>query len=104
MGYIIITTTIENQKDAESLARKIVEAKLGACVQISEIKSIFRWKGDIETKKEFKLEIKTPNENYRRLERFILKNNKNEIPEIVSIKIKKGYDKYLNWIEEVLVN
>ena len=104
MGYIIVTTTIENQKDAESLARKIVEAKLGACVQISEIKSIFRWKGKIEVAREFKIEIKTPSENYKRLQGFILKNNKYEVPEIVAVKIKKGYDKYLNWIEEEIVN
>jgi periplasmic divalent cation tolerance protein len=100
MGYIIVKTTVESLKDAENLANKIVEAKLGACVQISEIKSIYRWKGKIENAKEYKLEIKTASENYRKLQEFILENNKYELPEIIAVKIKKGNDKYLNWIEE----
>ena len=102
MGYIIVTTTVENLKDSEELAKKIVEGKLGACVQISQIKSIYKWKGKIEDKREFKLEIKTSSENYKMLERFILKNNKYEVPEIIAVKTKKGYDKYLNWIEECI--
>jgi len=99
MGYIIVKTTVENLKDADELAKKIVEAKLGACVQIGEIKSFYRWKGKVETKKEFKLEIKTPSENYKKLRDFILENHKYETPEIIAVKINKGYDKYLNWIE-----
>ena len=102
MGYIIVTTTIENQKDADELAKKIIEVKLGACVQAWEIKSTYRWKGKIELKKEFKLEIKTPSENYSRLKEFIIENHKYEIPEIVAVKIKNGYGKYLNWIEEAV--
>jgi len=102
MGYIIVKTTLENQKDAEELARKIVETKNGACVQISEVKSYYKWKGKIETKKEFKLEIKAPSENYRKLRDLIIDNNKYEIPEIIAVKINKGYDKYLNWIEEAV--
>ena len=100
MGYIIVTTTVENQKYAEEFSRKIIETKLGACVHIIEVKSVYSWKGKIETKKEFKLEIKTPSQNYKRLEEFIIKNSKNELPEIIAFKIKKGYDRYLNWVEE----
>jgi len=100
MGYIITTTTVENQKDAEELARRIVEAKLAACVQINEIKSIYNWKGKIKTAKEFRLEIKTASENYRKLQDFIIDNHKYETPEIIAIKVRKGHNKYLDWIEE----
>jgi len=100
MEYIIVKTTVENRNDAEKLAKKIVEVKLGACVQISEVKSVYRWKGKIETAKEFKIEIKTKSTNYKKLEEFIIKNHKYELPEIISVKINNGYRKYLNWIGE----
>ncbi len=98
--YLIITTTLENEEDAEELARKIVEHKLGACVQISKIKSIYNWKGKIETSNEFKLDIKTSEDKYKELEKFIIKNHKYELPEIVAVKIENGNEKYLNWVEE----
>ncbi|MEK6936185.1 MAG: divalent-cation tolerance protein CutA [Nanoarchaeota archaeon] len=98
MEFIIVKTTVESKKDAEDLAKKIIEAKLGACVQISEIKSIYKWKGKIENNKEFKIEIKTSSQNYKKLQEFIIKNHKYELPEIIAIKIIAGYNKYLNWI------
>ncbi len=98
--YLIVTTTLENEEDAEELARKIVEHKLGACIQISKIKSIYNWKGKLETSNEFKLEIKTSEDKYKELEEFIIKNHKYELPEIVAVKIEKGNEKYLNWVDE----
>ena len=98
MKYLIVKTTVENYEDAEVLSKRVVESRLGACVQISEIKSIYRWKGKIEEAKEFKLEIKTSASKYEKLKNFIINNTKYELPEIISIKIDKGYDKYLNWI------
>ncbi|MBI2452408.1 divalent-cation tolerance protein CutA [Candidatus Pacearchaeota archaeon] len=99
MEYLIVSTTIDNKKDAKRLARKIILAKLGACAQISKIKSYYKWKGKIEFNEEFKIEIKTLSKNYKKLENFIIKNHKYEVPEIISIKIIKGYKNYLNWIK-----
>ena len=100
MGYIIIKTTFENKKDAELIARKLVDAKLAACIQLSEVESYYRWDDKIEKSNEYKIEIKTLSNNYKKVEELILKNHKYEIPEIVAIKIKKGSKKYLNWIKE----
>lgn len=101
MAYLIVSTTIGNKKDAEELAKKIVNAKLGACVQISSIKSFYKWKGKIENANEFKLDIKTSSNNYKKLGRFILDNHKYELPEITAVRFT-GYNKYLAWIHGVL--
>ncbi|MFH1710769.1 MAG: divalent-cation tolerance protein CutA [Nanoarchaeota archaeon] len=98
---IMVYTTAENNKSAEKLARGIIDNKLGACVQISEVKSVYNWKGKQECSKEIKLSIKTTNKKYEELQNFIIKNSKYELPEIVSVDIK-GYKKYLNWIKGVL--
>jgi len=100
MGYIIIKTTTENYKEAEKLAKKIIEAGLGACIQISEIKSFYKWDGKTENSKENKLEIKTKSSNYKKIEELIKKNHKYKIPQIISVKINKGSKDYLNWINE----
>ena len=100
MNFIIVITAVEKQKDAKDLARKIIKARLGACIHISKIKSFYKWKGKIENAKEYKLEIKTLSKNYQKLKELIIKNHKYELPEIIVIKIERGYDKYLNWIEK----
>ena len=41
---LIVFTTTPNTEEAETLARKIVEAKLAACVQVlPEMKSFYFW-------------------------------------------------------------
>ena len=100
MKNIIVITTVRSRNEAKELAKKIVLSKLGACVQVSKIKSYYKWKENLETSDEFRLMIKTVNKKYEALEKFILKNHKYDVPQIIAINISKGYDKYLNWINE----
>ncbi len=101
MAYLIVSTTVASKKDAEELAKKIVNARLGACVQISSIKGFYNWKGKLEASNEFRLDIKTSSNNYKKLGRFILDNHKYELPEVIAIRFT-GYHKYLGWINGVL--
>jgi|SRR3989344_2263667 len=100
MAYIIIKTTFESREDAEKIARKIIDNKLAACIQLSEVDSYYRWNNKTEKAHEYKLEIKTLSNNYKKVEELISKNHKYEIPEIIAIKIKKGSRNYLNWMKE----
>lgn len=102
MSYIIIKSTFANKKEAEKIAKKIIEEKLAACIQISKIESYYRWNNKIENSNEYKIEIKTLRKNYKKIEELIIKNHKYEIPEIISHKINKGSKKYLNWIKKEL--
>ncbi len=58
---IIVLVTCGSRKEARKIARALVEQRLAACV--SEIgvpvASTYRWKGKVETAKEFLLLIKT---------------------------------------------
>jgi len=100
MKKIIAITTTETKKQAEELAKGIIQAKLGACVQINEIESYYHWKGKLENSKEFRLIIKTTEEKYKEIEEFIIKNSQYDLPEIIAVNIEQGYNKYLIWIEE----
>ncbi len=100
MAFIFISTTFEKKKDAENLAREIIEKKLGACVQLTEAESYYGWKGKVEKAQEYRVSIKTISNKYKDIEKLILKNHPYELPEVISTKIKKGSKRYLNWVKE----
>jgi periplasmic divalent cation tolerance protein len=102
-SYIQISTTTETKEQAQKIAQYIVETKLAACVQISgPIKSIYRWKGKIETADEWLCLIKTRAIFYNKVETTIKKLHSYETPEIIAVPIVKGSKKYLNWIDHEL--
>jgi periplasmic divalent cation tolerance protein len=100
---LIVFTTTPNFEEAESLAEKIVAEKLAACVQIlPQMKSIYFWEGAIQKESEQLLLIKTLEEKYDALEKFILANHEYEVPEISAVKAERVSDRYLGWIKGYL--
>lgn len=100
---LVILTTAPNNEEAESLAMKIVEAKLAACVQIlPHMKSFYFWKNAVQIDSEHLLLIKTLEENYDALESFIKTNHSYETPEIVAVSSEKISEDYLNWMKGYL--
>lgn len=98
--YCVVLTTTATADEAQSLARGIVEARLGACVQIQPIQSIYRWQGALCNESEFRLAIKTRQAQSAALEHFIREHHSYETPEIVQIPITAGSAAYLQWIDE----
>ena len=99
-GYCLVLTTVSTVQQAETLARQVVEAGLGACVQIEAIRSIYRWQGALCDEPEQRLSVKTRPACFEALERFIRANHSYETPEIVQIPITAGSTAYLQWIDE----
>ena len=99
-GYCLVLTTVSTVQQAEALARRIVEAGLGACVQIEAIRSIYRWQGVLCDEPEQRLSIKTRQACFKALESFIREHHSYETPEIVQIPITAGSTAYLQWIDE----
>ncbi len=100
MKLIIIKTTFDNKQEAKKMATLLVKEKLSACVQMSTIKSFYKWKGQICEDKEYLLSIKTKKQNYKKIQRKIKENHSYDLPEIVAIKIKKTSNEYKNFIKE----
>lgn len=88
-------------ESARDLARKLVEARLAACVNVmSPCRSIYRWQGELNEDGEIPLFIKTSAENYDRLEAFVRENHPYELPELVAMNITRGLPGYLAWLAE----
>lgn len=101
--YSIIFCTFPSKEVAKEVSRKLLEENLIACSTIiPSYLSIYRWEGKICEDEEFLCIFKTKLKNYEKIEKIILKNHPYEVPEILEVEIKKGFDRYLKWIDESL--
>ena len=100
MTAIAVVTTVASRKEARTLARALVEAKLAACAQISRIESVYPWKGAIEQGKEYRVLFKTLDEHYAAVERAIRELHTYELPAIHAFTMMHVSDAYAAWIEE----
>ncbi len=96
--FVICLTTCE-PKDAEWLARRLVEQRVCACVNvIPQVSSTYHWKGKIEVETESILLIKSRRDSVERLEAAIKELHPYELPEFIVIEISDGSGDYLSWI------
>jgi periplasmic divalent cation tolerance protein len=96
----VVLSTCGSKKEAEKIARDIVERRLVACVNIMPVTSYYRWKGRIRVDREYLIVAKTRSELFARLKSRILALHTYQLPEIVSLRIDDGYRPYLDWIDK----
>jgi len=105
MQYLVVFCTCPDEETALSLAKKLVETKLAACVNLMpSLQSVYQWKNQIETAKEVLMILKTNAQAYKKLETFLQKAHPYECPEIIAVPITQGLPGYLKWIDESLLN
>ena len=96
----IVLTTAGSKKEAQKLARALVERRLAACVNVvGPIASVYWWKEKVESAAEFLLLIKTTAAAVARIEAALKELHSYELPECVVLPIEGGSEKYLQWIE-----
>jgi periplasmic divalent cation tolerance protein len=99
MNHYIFFVTAPNSEEGKKIAKILVENKIAACVNIiSNIYSIYRWKGKIEETTEVLLVIKTIEEHNESLVEKVKEVHSYDTPECVGFKIDTGFKKYLDWI------
>lgn len=97
----LVFITTGGIEEAERIAEELIKDRLAACVNIIPgLTSIYRWKGEICKEKEILLILKTVESLLPRLKELVLKLHSYELPEIISLPICGGFEKYLQWIEE----
>lgn len=100
--HMVVLVTCRTAKEAERIARALVEARLAACGSIlqSPVRSVYRWKDKVESAKEFLLLIKTSRRRFARLQTAIKKLHSYEVPEIIALPVAAGSPAYLAWVTE----
>jgi periplasmic divalent cation tolerance protein len=103
--YAVVLVTAPNLKTARQLARMALEARLVACANlVPKIESHYWWQGKIESSPEVLILLKTSASLIERLENLILSHHPYETPEIVTLSLSKGTQRYLSWLGESVKN
>ena len=101
--YIQVSTTTGSKEDALKIARKIIQERLAACVQVEgPIESIYRWEEKIQEDEEWLVTVKTRRDKYESLEQTIKEIHPYDVPEIIGMPLTEGLRKYFEWMDEEL--
>lgn len=96
---IVVLLTAPNGEEAARIAEALVGARLAACVQIlPEIRSVYRWKGEIARESEVLLLAKTTHGKFSELEQAVRSIHSYETPEIIALQVSAVSDPYLKWL------
>ena len=98
---LLVLCTCPDEAVARDLARRVVEARLAACVNIlPSVRSIYTWQGEIADDAEALMLVKTRDECFERLQQTIVDAHPYDVPEVVGIDIERGFEPYLSWITD----
>jgi periplasmic divalent cation tolerance protein len=95
---VIILSTFPSEESAAEAARYVVSAKLCACVNFTQIRSIYSWNEQIEDQHEFIALFKTTSKSAKKLKAEIARLHPYEVPEIVELKMSNVSKPYLSWL------
>jgi len=99
--FVIVYITTPDAKTANNIARKLIQDKLAACVNIiSRVRSIYQWKGKIETSSELLLVVKTRRSLLRKMQNAVLKIHPYEAPEFIAVPLIYASPFYAKWLGE----
>jgi periplasmic divalent cation tolerance protein len=100
---IVVFSMCDSADEAAQLARKLVERRLAACVNIVPgARSIYRWKDQIEDTSEWLLIIKSRRDLFGALREALASIHSYEVPEVVAVQIVDGSESYLAWLDREL--
>lgn len=104
MSVLSIYAVFPDEDEAERIGRSVVEERLAACVNIlSPVRSIYRWRGKVETADEVAAIFKTHHWRSDALMERIAELHSYETPCIVAWPIEKIVASYANWVEDTLI-
>ena len=86
--------------DTEKLARTLVEEKLIACINATNVKSFFRWEGELEEDDEVLLIMKTKAAKVKHVIERVKKLHSYDVPEVIAVPIIDGNTDYMDWVRE----
>jgi periplasmic divalent cation tolerance protein len=103
MNEIVVFITASKEDEAVTIARALVEDRLAGCVNIvRNIRSIYRWQGNIEDDKEVLMIAKTKKKLFKALEKKVKELHSYTVPEIIAIPIAEGSKDYLQWLNNAM--
>ena len=100
MKTVLIQTTCASRTEAKNIAKILIDEKLAACIQLSEVESFYTWNDEFCSDNEILVSIKTRKEYFEKIKSKIKEHHSYDVPEIIEIDITNSSKKYLKFIEE----
>lgn len=102
MSLFAVTTTVGTLDDARSLAKRAINAKLAACVQLEQIESFYLWDGAVQNEPEIRILFKTTPDRYEALRDALLEHHPYELPAIHAVQALHASQAYVEWVQNSL--
>ena len=97
----IVFITAPTRAHALRIARVLVSQRLAACVNcVPGIRSIFRWRGRVDTCAEMLLIVKTTARHLPTLTSAVRRLHPYELPEVLALPAVGGSPAYLRWVAQ----
>ena len=101
MDMRLVLVTHPSKEHAERITRGVIDAKLAACVLVTDAKSFYNWEGTLNEDVEVVTILKTSTDKHEMLEKYIETNHDYDVPAIISFQANANQD-YGNWLGEQL--
>jgi periplasmic divalent cation tolerance protein len=105
MPVLVALSTFPNPDKAAEVARALVSEQLAACVNlVSQIRSIYRWQGEISDDTETLAIIKTTDERFEAMRTRLVELHPYEVAEVIALPVEAGHAPYLAWVAGAVTN
>jgi periplasmic divalent cation tolerance protein len=101
MSVISVYVVFADDDEAERIGRAMVEERLAACINIlGPIRSIYRWKGAIETSDEVAAVFKTSDDRAGDLITRVAALHSYDVPCVTAWPVANILGAYADWVED----
>jgi len=101
MSVVSVYALFADADEAERIGRAMVEERLAACINIlGPVRSIYRWRGAVESADEVAAIFKTRNDRVDALITRVAGLHSYDVPCIVTWPVDKLLGSYADWVED----
>jgi periplasmic divalent cation tolerance protein len=98
-NFVVFFVTAPDAQCAEALARKLLEERLVACVNIVPgLRSLYWWEGEVQTADEVLMLLKARRTDIDAVTERVRGLHPYEVPEVIAADISGGLQAYLDWV------
>ncbi len=99
--FVVVLVTCGSEEEAHTLAQRLVEHRLAACVNVVPgVTSFYWWRGEVQHGAEWLLLAKARTEHLEALTEKVREWHSYEEPEVIALPIVGGSPSYLAWVRE----
>ena len=98
---VVVLVTGPDAAALASIAERVVDERLAACVNVvPHIRSVYRWRHDVEATEEALAIMKTTRQAVTALQRRVLDLHPYDLPEFIVLPVESGNPAYLDWVTD----